>query len=161
MAKQIGDLNEMELRVLRRASRQRLPARIGPGNSDLLICAELVESGHLDGWVTVGANGEPQTVVDARITFEGEEYLEQFEEINIPNPPVLHHSVLRPRQLLGGLVSLFVFMVVVFSVNKTKETPAQAEERGIAQQLHEIGAHPQNNASSKTVFGVCGIPPIE
>lgn len=152
-------LNEEKLEVLRRASRRRPPARIGAKHPELSIYAELVDTEHLDGWVTIGADGKPLNVLNARITCEGEEYLEQFDESTVPATVVLS-ALFRPRQLLGGLGSACALMVVLFFGFKMRENPAHAEEKS-AEPLQEIIAPRQTSPSVETFFGVCGIPPVK
>jgi len=74
---------KLKLHVLRRASEGRLPLLLGPGGSEVLICSELTDSGHLQAWITPGIDGKPCMVLDARITSLGEKYLEEFERNNL------------------------------------------------------------------------------
>ena len=145
MAKKIHDLNERRLDVLRRASKRKLPARIGPRNPELSLCAQLVDSGHLDGWITIQGR-KPSAVLDARITTLGEEYLEQFAHHS--KPSLWKSSRRNWSRLLVGTALVLGLIAVLISVCKGRET-----------QTAESRHNP--NLSEQRLFGVCGMPPVE
>jgi len=148
-----------KLGVLIRAGKRRLPARISEGDSELYICAELIDSGYLDGWVTLDRYGEPTAVLDARITPLGVEYLEQFEESSFSQPSAfsrINLDQLHPRQWLRGVGAFVVLVTILFFVGKSKDNFANANENG----LGSAPAQP-TTLSAKISFGVCGMPPVD
>src|SRR5437868_4529185 len=71
---------------LTQARHHRLRRQLSVEDSKIFVCAELIDSGHLDGWVTLGADGKPHRITSIQITASGREYLESFEdEMVYPN----------------------------------------------------------------------------
>jgi hypothetical protein len=106
-----------KLKILTRASRRRLPRLIDYDDPQMIACAELIDSGDLDGCVTLGSDGRPQKVSGAFITASGKEFLEQFE-IETVNPFVLAQRRRVVRAF--GFAAIFIFLLVGFP--KTNES---------------------------------------
>ena len=155
MAKKICDAKD-QLRVLRLASRRGLPARITRKSPDLLIYAELVDSGHLDGWVTLGSDSQPVTVLNAAITPLGWEYLDEFEEIHVPthlaSRPSSRLRRLPAAQWFRGLGAFVVLVTILFLACKYEDSGRGNEG--------DSAAHKQTGRSSPMFYGVCGMPPV-
>lgn len=113
-----------KLRILSRARRRKLPALIGCDCPEMMACAELIDSGELDGCVILGSDDQPQKISRAYITESGREYLEQFESETV-SLFVLAHT----RRLVRGFgfAAIFICLLVAFpKTNKSGERVSRA-----------------------------------
>lgn len=67
IAGSVRDTTEMTLEILRFASGPGPPPRMGPGYPLLSLCADLVETGHLIGWVVM-EGAQIREILGARIS---------------------------------------------------------------------------------------------
>lgn len=148
MAKKVADTTALALDVLKRARTHGLPPRLGPQDPELPICVALVESGHLDGWVTV-KEATVCAVLDARITPLGEEFLEQFDGI-LKEP--LWRTLRRPTWLVAGTALVLGLLILLVSACQG------GNSRLIEFSLEK--SHPPHQSTPR-IFGVCGLPPVE
>jgi hypothetical protein len=138
--------------VLKRASQPWRPARITERNPTLPIYAALVDSGHLDGWVIVDAEGRWRAVLDPRITELGREYLEQFWDDSVKERPLM-----KIGKVLGRVGVSFALILVLVAFSKTRDGRARGKESSAKpppEIVTQIG-------SSFRPCGVCGLPPLE
>lgn len=108
-----------KLKILARANRRRLPSLIDCDDPEMIACANLIDSGELDGCVILGADGKPQKVSRAYITASGQEFLEQFEtETLSPFALAQTHRLIRGF----GFAAIFICLLVAFpKTNKSGE----------------------------------------
>lgn len=98
--------------ILTAARYRHLRRQAGPEGSTIFSCMELIDSGQLEGWVTLGADGTPLKITDVRITALGREYLEMFEDEIPCSPPLFQRQVFwlakgcAVAALLVGLIAL-------------------------------------------------------
>jgi hypothetical protein len=151
MGKKILKAENERLQLLKRASQKGLPARIGPRNPELSVCAELVDSGHLDGWVIV-EDQKLREILHANITPLGEEYLEQFN--GVQNNSLWNPAPRSPSRLLVGLGLLLTVVLLLISV-------CQGRDGQIVDAPSEPTTYQHSAFSSPRLFGVCGAPPVE
>lgn len=149
MAKTVPDTTELALEVLKRARASGLPPRIGPENPELPIYVALVESGHLDGWVTE-IETKVCAVLDARVTPLGEEFVDQFEGI-LRDP--LWHTLRRPAWLVAGMALALGLLLILVSA-------CQGGNSRVVEISSET-THRPCGSSPLQIFGVCGLPPVE
>ncbi|MEO5804562.1 MAG: hypothetical protein ABIR24_13630 [Verrucomicrobiota bacterium] len=115
--------------VLTQARRRRLYRKLSVEDSVMNVCAELVDTGHLDGWVTLGSDGRPCKVIDIRVTSLGQEYLEGFkDEVACP-------ISLIPEQVLWlvkGVAVAVLFMCLLLLTPEATTRAGKFSDRGPA-----------------------------
>ena len=154
MAKRIVNEDELRLEILSRL-KSRAARRVPRTKRELKLCADLIDLGYLDGWVTIGSDHQPVRVADVKITRQGEEFLEQHQMFSNPPRRSLNKQT---RVLLKGL--MFYFLLISFFLllrasgaisNYPTSTIAQTTKTDAASRL----------VGPKWPVGVCGIPPVQ
>ena len=128
------------LNILDRAERRELRPTLNFQNPEMMICAELIDSGHLDGCVTLDNNGIPKKVSEACITASGKEFLGQFQTETV-NPFVLMET----RRLIRSFGFAALFIGLLFAFPKTN----QSREK-VAPMHAESFSKPANSKEDKT-----------
>lgn len=152
MAKRIVNEEELKLEILTRLKRRS--ARRAPRTKrDLQLCAELIDLGYLDGWVTIGSDHQPVRIADLKITRDGEEFLEQHQPFSTSTRRSLNKQT---RVILKGLA--FYFLLISFFL-LLRASGAISSEPTIAKTTSSNSS--SRAAGVKWPVGVCGIPPVQ
>lgn len=122
----------------------------------MTACADLIDLGYLDGWVTLGTDNQPVKIADLKITDLGEEFLEQQEAFRFAARPVFNKKT---RVLLKGLAWYFL-LVGFFILLRASGGIAAAPTNTFAKKA-TIEKYSHVSATRRSFMGVCGIPPVE
>jgi hypothetical protein len=120
-----------KLKILGRAQRRRLPRLLQSDDPEMLACAEMIDSGELDGCVILGSDGAPKKVLGACITELGREFLEQFE-----TETVAPAGLVQRRQLIRGFgfATILISLLVAFpKTNRSGEKVIRTHVESISQ----------------------------
>lgn len=165
MVVRVANLDNARLRILSHARCCRLPNKITETDRELKIYADLVESGLLDGWITVGRTGEPLKVVSLKITPDGEDFLEDHGEPEVLAPVLTKDNCSLVGCVAGYLLVLSLFVVIQCGA-QFKGVTKHGDDSNFAHSqeltgLDDFQKHFQKSHFADCTFGVCGIPPSE